>query len=64
MVVQGERDTFGTPAELHQVLAQMPAGAALHVVAGGDHSLSVRGRKLPQTLDPVLDVVRDWISVR
>jgi predicted alpha/beta-hydrolase family hydrolase len=64
IVVQGDRDTFGTPAELHPVLAQMPAGATLHPVAGGDHSLSVRGRKLPQTLDPVLDAVRDWMSAR
>jgi predicted alpha/beta-hydrolase family hydrolase len=62
LVVQGERDTFGTPGELEPVLGTIPAGATLHVVAGGDHSLTVRGRKMPQTLDPVLDVVRDWIN--
>ena len=64
LVVQGERDAFGTPSELEPVLATMPAGATLHTVAGGDHSLTVRGRKLPQILDPVLDVVREWISAR
>jgi len=62
LVVQGERDTFGTPAELEPVLATMPAGATLHPVARGDHSLTVRGVKPQQTLGPVLDVVRAWIE--
>jgi predicted alpha/beta-hydrolase family hydrolase len=41
LVVQGERDTFGTPQELKPALASMSAPADLHVVAKGDHSLAL-----------------------
>lgn len=44
LIVQGERDTFGTPAELEPQLAPIPSTVRLHVVPGGDHSLVVRGR--------------------
>jgi hypothetical protein len=62
LIVQGERDTFGTPAELEPVIATMRAPVTLHVVNGGDHSLGVRGRPRDQTLDPVLDVVGEWMK--
>lgn len=57
LIVQGERDTFGTPAELEPVIESMPAPVTLHVIAGGDHSLAVRRRTAPE----IYDVVRDWI---
>ena len=41
LVVQGERDTFGTPAELRPVLTPL-RDVTLHVVRDGDHSLKVR----------------------
>jgi predicted alpha/beta-hydrolase family hydrolase len=41
LIVQGERDAFGTPAELRPVLAPLRPAATLHVVDGGDHSLKV-----------------------
>jgi uncharacterized protein len=41
LIVQGGRDTFGTPAELAPVLARLPGTATLHVVPGGDHSFKV-----------------------
>jgi len=63
LIVQGERDTFGTPDELQPVLARMKADVTLHVVRGGDHSLSV-GRQRPQTYDAVLDVISSWIKSR
>jgi predicted alpha/beta-hydrolase family hydrolase len=63
LIVQGERDTFGTPEELSPVLRQMPE-TTLHVVRGGDHSLSVRGRQPQEVYDEVLDFTADWIRAR
>jgi predicted alpha/beta-hydrolase family hydrolase len=61
LIVQGERDAFGTPAELAPVIKSMRANVTLHVVAGGDHSLTVRGQKTGG-LDAVATVVADWIA--
>jgi uncharacterized protein len=61
LVVQGERDTFGTPDELRPHIEQMTADVTLHVVEGGDHSLAV-GRARAPRYDEVLDVVRGWMS--
>ena len=61
LIVQGERDPFGTPAELEPVIRTMPAPVALHVVAGGDHSLSVRGRPRDEVYREVLDGVAEWM---
>ena len=61
LIVQGERDAFGTPEELKPVLARMTADVTLHVVRRADHSLSVRGRS-PQSHDEVLDVIGAWMS--
>ena len=44
LIVQGERDAFGTPDELTPVIATMKAPVTLTVVAGGDHSLGTRGQ--------------------
>lgn len=41
LFVQGERDTFGTPAELAPALARMAPQPTLHVIEGGDHSFKV-----------------------
>jgi hypothetical protein len=64
LIVQGERDTFGTPDELKPVIATMQANVTLHVVAGGDHSLAVRGRKKDEAFQEVLDVVATFTSSR
>jgi len=61
LIVQGERDTFGTPAELEPVLKTMRAPVTLHVVDGGDHSLKVRGRSSEQVYAPVLAVIVEWV---
>lgn len=42
LIVQGERDAFGTPGELGPILREMNAPVTLHVIPGGDHSLAVR----------------------
>jgi uncharacterized protein len=62
LIVQGERDTFGTPDELKPVIATMKADTTLHVVPGGDHSLAVRGRQKDAVFEGVLDVVASFIS--
>jgi predicted alpha/beta-hydrolase family hydrolase len=65
LVVQGERDPFGTPAEF-------PPGVALTVVPGGDHSFRVPRRAelaaddaLALVVQAVLEfVVRDVVGSR
>jgi predicted alpha/beta-hydrolase family hydrolase len=42
LIVQGERDAFGTPEELRPVIRTITAPVTLHVIDGGDHSLAVR----------------------
>ena len=59
LIVQGERDAFGTPEELKPVVARMAADVTLHVVERADHSLT-RGRG-PQNYDDVLDVISGWM---
>ena len=62
LIVQGERDTFGAPDELRPVVKTMTAQVTLHVVAKGDHSLSVRGQKRDETLANVADIVVGWTN--
>jgi uncharacterized protein len=64
LIVQGERDPFGTPAELTPFIGAVPALVTLHAVSGGDHSLSVRGRTRDEILAPILDVIRAWMDAR
>ena len=64
LVVQGERDTFGTPRELKPALDSMTASVDLHIVERGDHSLAVSGRRREEVLDEVLDVAVAWMRRR
>jgi predicted alpha/beta-hydrolase family hydrolase len=41
LVVQGERDAFGTPGELAPVFARLNPSPTMHVVERGDHSLKI-----------------------
>lgn len=43
LFLQGERDTFGTPAELAGHVTKLPRRATVLPVTGGDHSLDVAG---------------------
>jgi predicted alpha/beta-hydrolase family hydrolase len=63
LIVQGERDPFGTPDELRPVLATVPANVTLHVVENGDHSLArSRGADaMASTYAEIQDVVANWI---
>jgi predicted alpha/beta-hydrolase family hydrolase len=62
LVVQGERDAFGTPLELQPFLRHVPGGATMHPVAGGDHSLSVRGVAADQVRATVVGVMAGWMA--
>ena len=62
LIVQGSRDTFGTPAELTPVVARMTAPVTVHVVEGGDHSFTVGRTPRETVLDRVADVVAGWAS--
>jgi predicted alpha/beta-hydrolase family hydrolase len=43
LFVQGSRDELGNAAELRKVVRRLPH-ASLHIVEGGDHSLSLLKR--------------------
>jgi len=64
LIVQGERDAFGTPAELRPVIDGMAARVTLHVVARGDHSLAVAKAAGAQTevYAAVLDTIASWVQ--
>ncbi len=64
LVVQGTRDTFGTPDELRPWLAPLGRAVTLHEVAGGDHSFKVpkRGPVLQSDVyDHAQDAVAGWL---
>jgi predicted alpha/beta-hydrolase family hydrolase len=61
LIVQGERDAFGSPQELRPALAAMTAPVDLHAVQRGDHSLAVSGRRREDVLEEVMDVAAAWI---
>lgn len=61
LIVQGSRDTFGTPAELRPIIGTMPAPVTLHVVEGGDHSFAVAQTPRERVLSDVADVIARWI---
>ncbi len=46
-IVQGSRDTFGTPAEFEPHLGKFPRRATMIVVEGGDHSCRIAGKHSP-----------------
>ena len=62
LIVQGERDAFGTPSELAPVIDTMPAEVTLHVVPGGDHSFAVRGRAASEVYEPLFSVIASWLT--
>jgi len=64
LVVQGERDAFGTPSELEPIVVRMPVPVTLHVVTGADHSLAVKGRPRGEVLEGVAEVVAGWIRTQ
>jgi predicted alpha/beta-hydrolase family hydrolase len=67
LIVQGERDSFGTPDELRPVIATMKASVTLHVVENGDHSLAVpksSGVKQAAVYEDVVETITGWMIRR
>jgi uncharacterized protein len=64
LIVQGERDPFGTPAELQPVLDAISAEVTLHVVENGDHSLapSRQNDRVASTYAEIQDLIAKWIQ--
>ena len=67
LIVQGDRDAFGLPAELRPIVQQLEPPATLEVIAKGDHSF-----KLPRR-DPagqaavyanIQNTIVNWIAGR
>jgi len=63
LIVQGERDPFGTPAELQPVLDAIAGDVTLHVVENGDHSLAPSRQKdrVAAAYVELQQHVADWI---
>lgn len=64
LIVQGERDAFGTADEVRPVFAALPAPATVHVVPHGDHSLAVpKSAGVPQKeiYAGVMDTMVAWL---
>ena len=61
LIIQGERDAFGTPTELQPHVESMNADVRLHVVERGDHSLAVRGVKPADVQADVAAVAARWM---
>lgn len=62
LIVQGERDVFGSPAELAPHVAAMQADVTVHPVHGGDHSLVPRSAKGKGVHEEILDVIAAWMQ--
>jgi predicted alpha/beta-hydrolase family hydrolase len=63
LVVQGTRDTFGTPADIRDATAATPGPVTIISIEGGDHSFVVRGTPARQVVDGLGDTVASWIGV-
>jgi predicted alpha/beta-hydrolase family hydrolase len=65
LIVQGGRDTFGTPLEFESLLGTLSPKPTMHVVEGGDHSFKVgRGGKGAQesVYEDVQRTIVEWID--
>ncbi|HVL32694.1 MAG TPA: alpha/beta family hydrolase [Actinomycetota bacterium] len=61
LFVQGSRDTFATPALLHDTIESLPT-ATLYVVKGADHGHSVRGRTMEDVARELVEATTSWIA--
>ncbi|MEQ1897599.1 MAG: alpha/beta family hydrolase [Vicinamibacterales bacterium] len=64
LIVQGERDPFGSPLELAPHFGVTPASVTVHAVANADHSLAPPkriGPPLDEVYAGVQDVIAAWV---
>ncbi len=67
LFVQGSRDTFGTPDELHPIIARLEPATELYVVEGGDHSFKVpkrAGVEQQAVYEAIQQRVAEWLRHR
>lgn len=64
LVVQGSRDTFGSPDEIRPVFESLVPPSKLHVVEGGDHSFKVSRAAAAQAAidEAVRQACTDWMT--
>lgn len=65
LIVQGSRDTFGTPAEFASLLPRLSPEPRMYVVDRGDHSFKIgRGGKPAQerVYESVQQAIVEWIE--
>jgi predicted alpha/beta-hydrolase family hydrolase len=65
LIMQGEKDAFGTPEELRPFLREIQAPVELCVVEGGDHSFKLpksAGRTPAEVHDFVLAAISRWVE--
>ena len=65
LVVQGERDPFGSPEELKPHFMKVDAPLTLHTQEGGDHSLAPRksgGHTVDEAYPTIQDTIVGWIA--
>lgn len=61
LIVQGERDPFGTPDELRPILRALTTPVTLHVVEGGDHSLAPSRKAAASTYEQLQRFIAEWM---
>jgi predicted alpha/beta-hydrolase family hydrolase len=61
LFIQGSRDNFAQPDLLAATIRRLPP-ATLHVVDGGDHGLTVRGRTAEDVTKEIVDVTLSWLK--
>jgi predicted alpha/beta-hydrolase family hydrolase len=67
LVVQGERDPFGSPDELRPHLAKVAGPVVVKVIERGDHSLAPpkgAARSVDQVHSEIEDAIAAWIADR
>jgi predicted alpha/beta-hydrolase family hydrolase len=62
LIVQGEKDVFGSPSELEPHLKVLKAAVTLHPVDGADHSLTVRSKRGAEVFDGILTTISEWMK--
>ena len=62
LIVQGTRDSFGTPGDIKAATTVVPGPVTVVPVEGGDHSFAVRGRAPAAVLADVAAAVVRWMN--
>jgi predicted alpha/beta-hydrolase family hydrolase len=65
LIIQGERDPFGSPEELRPHVVAIGSLATIHVVERGDHSLAPpkgASQSIDQVYSRLQDVIAGWIG--